>query len=73
MSDMTLNLAITINVLLDVALLGLLAFVISRASKLTPHVAVIADARRAPADQAKPVRVRRPVERVSTRREPVLD
>lgn len=34
---MTLTVAITVNVLLDVALLSLLAFVMSRPAKLTPH------------------------------------
>jgi hypothetical protein len=35
--DMTLTLMIALNVVLDVALLFGLAFVMSRAAKLTPH------------------------------------
>ncbi len=50
---MNLTLAITINVLLDVAILGLLAFVMSRASKLTPHLAAIPGA--ATAAQRSPI------------------
>ena len=34
---MTSTIGIILNVLLDIALLGLLAFVMSRAAKLTPH------------------------------------
>jgi hypothetical protein len=37
MRSMTITNAIILNVLLDIALLGLLAFVMSRAAKLTPH------------------------------------
>lgn len=35
---MSLSLAIVLIVLLDAALIGLLAFVMSRASRLTPHL-----------------------------------
>ncbi len=38
MNMTTLTLIIIANVVLDVALLGLLAFVMSRAGKLTPHL-----------------------------------
>jgi hypothetical protein len=34
---MTSTIGIILNVLLDIALIGLLAFVMSRATKLTPH------------------------------------
>ncbi len=34
---MTFTLILTANIVLDVALLGLLAFVITRPAKLTPH------------------------------------
>jgi hypothetical protein len=37
---MSMSLAITINALADVALLGGLAYVMSHATRLTPHVAV---------------------------------
>jgi len=70
---MTLTLAITINVLLDVAILGLLTFVMSRASKLAPHLAIVPDVLAPSAEQATPVRARRRAERVSPRRQPVLD
>jgi hypothetical protein len=71
---MTLTLAITINVLLDVTILGLLAYVMSRAGNLTPHLAVIpADAPTAPAEQATRPRARRRAERAPLRRHPVLD
>jgi hypothetical protein len=73
MNDMTLTLAITINVLLDVAILGLLAFVMSRASKLTPHVAVVPDAATAAVVHAAPPRARRHAETVRPRRRLVLD
>jgi hypothetical protein len=36
--QMSLSLAIILIVLLDAALIGLLAFVMSRANRLTPHV-----------------------------------
>lgn len=40
---MSLALAITLIVVLDAALIGLLAFVMSRASRLTPHAAPALD------------------------------
>ena len=40
---MSLALAITLIVVLDAALIGLLAFVMSRASRLTPHAAPAPD------------------------------
>jgi len=71
---MTLTLAITINVLLDVAILGLLAFVMSRAHNLTPHLAVIpADAPTAPAEHGARPRARRRAEHAPLRPHPVLD
>jgi hypothetical protein len=36
---MSLTLAIVLNVVADLALLGLLAFVMTRAGRLTPHAA----------------------------------
>jgi hypothetical protein len=44
-----MTLAIIINVVLDVTLLGLLAFVMSRAGKLTPHRPNIAQVPASPA------------------------
>ena len=70
---MTMTLAITINVLLDAAILGLLAFAMARASRLRPHVPVSPDAATAAAGQGERPRTWRHTERVSPRREPVLD
>jgi hypothetical protein len=44
---MTTTIGITLNVLLDTAILGLLAFVMSRAAKLTPHHQSVPEDRRA--------------------------
>jgi len=74
MYDMTLTLALIINVVLDLATVGLLAFVMSRTTNLAPHVAVIpADAPKAAAEQAARPRARRRVERTPLRPRPVLD
>ena len=54
MRSMTITNAVILNVLLDIALLGLLAFVMSRASKLTPH---------RPGAQGDPLPQRSPVPR----------
>lgn len=64
---MTLTLAIAIIVVLDVALLGLLAFAMSRPSKLTPHVAT------ADAERRTHRRAWRDAERASPRRQPLVD
>ena len=69
---MTLTLAIIINVVLDVALLSLLAFAMSRATKLTPHRVVT------PLTDATPVRAaRQPAvaseHRATARLEPAFD
>ena len=56
---MSLSLLITINVLADIALLAGLAYVMSRATRLDPHVASI-DATRAPAAEQPPTQQRRP-------------
>jgi len=53
----SLSLAITINVLLDIALLGTLAYVISRTTRLTPHVSA--------RHEAQTVELRRHVDLVS--------
>ena len=37
---MTMTLAVILNVVLDVAILGVLAFVMSRPAKLTPHAEI---------------------------------
>lgn len=34
---MTLTIALTLNILLDIAIVGMVAFVMSRAARLTPH------------------------------------
>jgi hypothetical protein len=34
---MTLTIALTLNILLDIAIVGTVAFVMSRAARLTPH------------------------------------
>ena len=61
---MSLSLAITLNVLLDIALLGLLAYVMSRPARLAPHqgAAQLAAARGGPSlcVIATPVRTLRP-------------
>lgn len=69
---MTSTIGITINVVLDVFILGLLAFVMSRASKLTPHRAAAPRPRVAPVAQAPRVRVRRRHEPSSSKLHPVL-
>jgi hypothetical protein len=70
----TLTLTIIANAVLDVALLGLLAFVMSRAGRLTPHRPGITGnawhLRRPLRHQAES---RRREERVSRRLSPVLD
>lgn len=63
LNDMTLSLAIILNVLLDLAILSLLAFAMSRAAKLTPHRPALSSA---PAETAH-----RPSERARRRRLPV--
>jgi hypothetical protein len=47
---MSLSLLITINVLFDIALLGGLAYVMSHASRLTPHVGSVQPALVSPAE-----------------------
>jgi hypothetical protein len=69
---MTLSLAIIINVALDCAILGFLAFFMSRAGKLTPHRGV-APAPVRPAAQAAHQRTVRRGERVAPRLHPALD
>jgi hypothetical protein len=60
---MSLSLLITINVLADIALLGGLAYAMSHARRLKPHVAAIQPAQTLPAEQplARP-RERRPAQ-----------
>lgn len=48
---MSLSLLITINVLADIALLGGLAYAMSRAKGLTPHVASVQPAQSSAAEQ----------------------
>lgn len=57
---MTFSLAIIINVLADLGLIGSLAYAMSHASRLSPHVA----ARGTPAAEPIRARPRRPVRRV---------
>jgi hypothetical protein len=67
---MTLNVVVLLNAVLDVALLGLLAFVMSHPRKLRPHAeAVPAPARERDARE----RVHAREERSSARWRPVLD
>jgi hypothetical protein len=72
---MTLTLAIIINVVLDAALLGLLAFVMSRAGKLTPHRPSIAQvlAAHTPAVHAPRLRATPPKQRGAGELHRVLD
>ena len=49
---MSLSLLITINVLADIALLGGLAYAMSRAKRLTPHVASVDAAQSNAAEQS---------------------
>jgi len=66
---MSLSLAIALNVLLDVAVLGGLAWVMSRAGKLAPHTSNVG-ARPAPSAVAPPASRPRPA-RAGSRRTPV--
>jgi hypothetical protein len=70
---MTLTLAIIINVLLGIVLVGLVAFCVSLASKLTPHVAGTPDAPGPPAGPPARPRAGLRAERLAARRHPVLD
>jgi hypothetical protein len=65
---MSLSLLITINVLADTALLAGLAYVMSRATRLDPHVASI-DATRSPAAEQPLAQQRRPRSARSSRPE----
>jgi hypothetical protein len=57
---MSLSLVITINVLADIALLGGLAYVMSHARKLEPHVASVQMAQSTPSEQLASQRQQRP-------------
>ncbi|MHB8242958.1 MAG: hypothetical protein ACYDHN_13335 [Solirubrobacteraceae bacterium] len=65
---MSLPLAITLIVLLDAALIGLLVFVMSRANRLTPHTsaaqAAAEQAPAMPAGQTQPARPTRESRRI---------
>jgi hypothetical protein len=68
---MTMTLVVTINVVLAVALLGLLAFVMTRPAKLEPH----AEAGPAPSPRGRVARdrARGREERSNARLRPLLD
>jgi hypothetical protein len=70
---MTLTVAITINVLLDVALLSLLAFVMSRPAKLTPHRTETVLPAVAPTAHAKRPRPTRRAVRDASQLQPAID
>jgi hypothetical protein len=56
---MSLSLVITINALADIALLGGLAYVMSHARKLEPHVASVQMVQSTPSEQLAPQRQQR--------------
>jgi hypothetical protein len=62
---MSLSLVIAVNVVADLALIGLLAFVMSRASVLSPHASAVASPAR-PRLRARRQRPARPAGRSST-------
>jgi hypothetical protein len=66
---MSLSLAIALNILFDVAILGGLAYVMTRASRLAPHTSNVG-ARPAPLALAPPASRPRPA-RAGSRRTPV--
>jgi hypothetical protein len=57
---MSLSLVVTINVLADIALLGGLAYVMSHARKLEPHVASVQLVQSTPSEPLAPQRQQRP-------------
>jgi hypothetical protein len=67
---MTLSLAVIINVLADLGLIGGLAYAMSHASRLSPHVAATGAPATEPA-RATPPRPVRPVQRASSALAPV--
>jgi hypothetical protein len=68
---MTFTLALILNVVLDVAILGTLAFVMSCPAKLTPHAD--GSPARIPRQQVARERSRAAEERTSSPLRPVLD
>jgi hypothetical protein len=68
-SAMTLTQILILNVVLDAMILGALAFVMSRAAKLSPHPIAVAQVARPQAAWAERERPRRALSRLS----PLLD
>ena len=66
---MSISLAVAVNVLADLALLGVLAYVMSRARLLTPHVSATHAATPRPLP-TKPARSTRPTTRSSSTAHP---
>jgi hypothetical protein len=73
MRVMTLTLAIIINALLDIVILGALAFTTSRAAKLSPHRASASSVSVAPAVQVARQPLHPNGELVTSRLQPALD
>lgn len=68
---MTMTLVVILNVVLDVAILGALAFVMSRPARLTPHAE--AGPARAPRERVARDRARGREERSNAPLRPALD
>jgi hypothetical protein len=68
---MTFTLVVILNVVLDVALLGLLAFVMRHPARLKPHAEVLAA--RSPRERVARARARAGEERSNPAWQPVLD